>query len=128
MSKVDMSGFSAEIERILDGTKDEVAKAVKRAIKEVAQETKDEIDAHITFGGSGKYRKSLAIKRVDESATSIAFVWHAKAPYYRLTHLLENGHAKRGGNGRVRAFPHITYGNEYAKRELPKRIKEILEK
>lgn len=64
MSKVDISGFSAEIERILNGTRDEVAKAVKKAVKEVAQEAKDEIDSHITFNDrTGQYRKSLSIKK-----------------------------------------------------------------
>lgn len=129
MSKVDISGFSAEIERILNGTRDEVAKAVKKAVKDVAKEAKDEIDSHITFNDrTGQYRKSLSIKKISESETSANYVWYAKAPQHRLTHLLEKGHAKRGGNGRVRAYPHIRYGEEYAINELPKRIKEIIEK
>ena len=44
---------------------------------------------------------------------------------YSLTHLLENGHAKRGG-GRVKAIPHIGKVNadvmEMVEKEILKRI------
>jgi hypothetical protein len=42
-----------------------------------------------------------------------------------LAHLLEHGHAKRGG-GRVRAIPHIAPAEEMGIRELEERITRAL--
>ncbi len=50
---------------------------------------------------TGKYSKSWAVKKTRETSDSIQVVVHSKR--YQLTHLLEFGHAKRGG-GRTRAF------------------------
>ena len=46
---------------------------------------------------------------------------------YQLTHLLENGHAKRGG-GRVRAFPHIAPAETAGTEQLVKDIERDLKK
>ena len=51
---------------------------------------------------------------------------HCNKKRYQLTHLLEKGHAKRGG-GRVRAFPHIAPAEQAGIRELEEGIKRGLE-
>lgn len=45
---------------------------------------------------------------------------------YQLTHLLEHGHAKRGG-GRVPAKPHIAAAEQAGIEQLEKEIQKALE-
>ena len=54
---------------------------------------------------TGAYAKSWTVKKVKETSESIGLVVHSRSKY-QLAHLLEFGHAKRGG-GRVSARPHI---------------------
>lgn len=54
---------------------------------------------------TGRYAKSWAVKTTAESSQSLGQTVYSPS-CYMLSHLLEKGHAKRGG-GRVRAIPHI---------------------
>lgn len=54
---------------------------------------------------SGKYQKSWSTKNTAESSHKLEITVYSRNRY-QLAHLLEHGHAKRGG-GRVAARPHI---------------------
>lgn len=133
MRTVNVNQFANALMQDLESVTDEMCEGVKKAVDDVAKETKNEIDSHITFKDygnkkrkAGTYRKSLKLKTVSETKTGKTVVWYAAGKEYRLTHLLEYGHAKRNGKGRTKAYPHIRYGYEYAKENLPKRIEEAL--
>ena len=103
-----------------------VAKAIKETVDDVAKETKDIIDSHMTFKDiSGKYRDSIKLTTLYEDDYKKMITWHASGKEYRLTHLLEKGHATRDGE-RTKKYPHIRYGDQYVKKELPKRIEEAI--
>lgn len=59
-----------------------------------------------------------------ETSSSLELVVHSKNKY-QLTHLLEFGHAKRGG-GRVSARPHIATAEEKAVKVFEEEIKEAI--
>jgi len=68
---------------------------------------------------TGEYSKSWKIKQ--DKGKTIIFNKQGS-----LTHLLEHGHAKRGG-GRVREFVHIKPVEDYVIKEVTDEIKKILE-
>ncbi len=104
---------------------DEVVKATNEVLKETAKEAADELKSAGGFEDkSGDYRKGWSTKA--EAATlgiQKQIVYNKK--HYRLTHLLEYGHAKPNG-GRVRAFPHIATVEEGLADKVEKKLREKL--
>lgn len=66
-----------------------------------------------------KYKSSIARQKVFESLTELRYILYSKSPNYRLTHLLEFGHALRNG-GRTQAFPHFKYADDFIQKNLEK--------
>lgn len=109
-----------------DNTLDVMDRAVNRVAKETVQTIRENIDK---AGIGGKvYRKSWAQGQDPNmrGRWSSGRVVFAEAPHYRLTHLLEHGHAKVSG-GRVEGRPHIEPAEELASRKLEEYIKSGIE-
>ena len=101
------------------------ADVMKDCVKKAGNTVKKETQAGAPVR-TGKYKKSWAVKRQRETSNTLEVVVHSR-DRYQLTHLLEKGHAKRGG-GRVRAIPHIAPAEEKGIRELEEGIKRGLSK
>ncbi len=97
---------------IMEGL-EEYAKAssedVKTAVRKAGKDLKSEISTNAPKN-TGKYAKSWTVTTQKETAHSLELVVHSKNRY-QIAHLLEHGHAKRGG-GRVAARPHIAPAEE----------------
>lgn len=117
MADVIMDGLMEYAELAVDVMKD----CVKKAGDTVKKETQAGAPVR-----TGKYKKSWAVKRQRETSNTLEVVVHSRNRY-QLTHLLEKGHAKRGG-GRVKAIPHIAPAEEKGIRELEEGIKRGLSK
>ncbi|MBG9567564.1 HK97 gp10 family phage protein [Brevibacillus agri] len=98
-----LSLYSAALDDEIEIATDEVT---KEAVKEL-QQTSPKL--------TGDYAKGWTRRKGDKG-----IVVYNKTDY-RLTHLLEHGHAKAGG-GRVAARPHIRQVEEKAVREFVRRI------
>ncbi len=99
-------------ETINEGLKeyaDLATEEVKSAVKKSAKAVKDQINGSAPVR-SGRYAKSWKVKNTAESANGLEQTVYSPSRYM-LSHLLEKGHAKRGG-GRVRAIPHIAPAEE----------------
>lgn len=77
---------------------------VKSAVKKSAKAVKDQINGSAPVR-TGRYAKSWKVKTTEENSNTLVQTVYSPSRYM-LSHLLEKGHAKRGG-GRVRAIPHI---------------------
>lgn len=98
---------------------------MKDCVKKAGNTVKKETQANAPVK-SGRYKKSWAVKRQKETSTTLEMVVHSRNRY-QLTHLLEKGHAKRGG-GRVKAMPHIGPAEEKGLRMLEDSIRKGLSK
>lgn len=104
---------------------DEVTEKSKAAVDKAADEVKEVIEQHAPEHWE-HYRKAFRIKPgAYEDRYNKRNTWYVAAPYYRLTHLLEYGHATVNG-GRTRRFPHIQYGEEWAQKRLPEEIEKAV--
>ena len=118
--------LSDAIMQELENYSEDVAKAMKESVKKASEDCMTEIKNHITFTQrSGKYVKSFKLKTSYEDENTLRKTWYVSGKEYRLTHLLEYGHAKVNG-GRTRAFPHIKYGEKIANENLVKYIKGVI--
>ena len=98
---------------------DELKKAVKKAGNSVKKDIQEGAPKD-----TGTYAKSWSVKNVKETSNSIELVVHSRNRY-QLSHLLEFGHAKRGG-GRVPGKAHIAPAEERAGRTLEQEIEKAL--
>ena len=97
--------------------------------QKVAHQAAKNVQANITdsgIRGTGEYKKSIKARTIKDSPLSKKSVVYADKPYYRLTHLLEHGHAKLNG-GRTRAFAHWEPAEQKAIDDFVKELREAIE-
>lgn len=96
---------------------------MKAAVKKAGNEAKKDVQLGAPVK-SGRYKKSWTVKTTKENSNSLEVTVHSRNRY-QLAHLLEFGHAKRGG-GRARAFPHIAPAEQKAAELLEKEVERAL--
>lgn len=125
--KTDIDGLADALNGILNGYFDEVNssvyKAGRKAIKELERKTIDTAPIR-----RGRFREAIASKstRPDRLGRS-SHIWYVKAPHYRLTHLLVNGHAKRNG-GRTKPNPFLKNALEAVKKQFEEDVEEAIKR
>lgn len=99
--------------------------ATKEAVAEVAKESAKKLKSSSPRGRTGKYAKGWTSK-VETGRVSASATVYGKSGTYQLAHLLEHGHAKRGG-GRTTPIQHIEPVEQWAVEEALQRITQKLE-
>ena len=113
------SAIMDELEKYAELASDDL----KAAVKETAASVRKDIQTGAPVD-TGKYKKSWSVKNVHEDSESIDLVVHSRNRY-QIAHLLEHGHAKRGG-GRVAAKPHIAAAEQRGNETLVTTIEQKL--
>lgn len=123
--KTSVDKLSAAIHDILSEYGDDVqanlSDAVKKVTKKGAQAVK--AAARSTFGGTGEYAAGWTSRTETGRFSAQGVIYNKDAP--GLPHLLENGHAKRGGE-RVKGRPHIKPVEDAIVKEFEAEVKKDL--
>lgn len=98
---------------------DSLKDAVRSAGKTVRKEIRDTAPKD-----TGAYGKSWSAKATYEDSRRLEVTVHSRNRY-QLAHLLEFGHARRGG-GRTAARPHIAKAEELGVKQLERDIERSL--
>ena len=123
MSNITIDNLAREIMDGLMSYKDLATEDMKNAVRKAGKVTKKEIQANAPKK-TGEYSKSWSVKTTKENAESLELTVYSPKKY-QLTHLLEKGHAKRGG-GRTAAQPHIERAEQVGIRFLQDEIERRL--
>ena len=117
--KVSVDGLADAVMEELEEYNRLTAETMKKAVDKAGTTVRDEIrgTAPVTTGRSAK---SWPARKTKESATALQVTVYSPSRYM-LEHLLEHGHAKRGG-GRVRAIPHIAPAESKGEEQLAQDI------
>jgi hypothetical protein len=126
MANINIDKLASEIAKELSTYSQEVVQRVnvsservgKTAVKQLKQTSPKRY---------GKYAKSWTMKTEPEVGQPHTRIIHAKAPHYRLAHLLEYGHAKVGG-GRVEGKPHIRPAEEQVIKDFVSEVEEAIKR
>lgn len=123
MANVTVDNLAEEIMKGLTEYKNLATADMKTAVRKAGRSVKKDIQANAPKK-TGAYSKSWTVKTTKETSESLELTVHSPKKY-QLAHLLEKGHAKRGG-GRTRAIPHIAPAEEKAAKDLEADIKRAL--
>lgn len=123
--KIPIDQLAAEVNKILaeygDNVQQNMNDIVSAMTKKGAKAVRSEASGAV--GGTGKYASGWTSQTETGRVSAQGTIYNAKVP--GLPHLLEHGHALRGG-GRSRAFPHIAKVEEALVKEFESKVKSRL--
>lgn len=121
--KVSVGNLASAIMEELEEYADLASDGVKQAVKNAGTTVRKEIQ-QAAPRKTGAYAKSCSVKNTKENARALEVTVYSRNRYY-LAHLLEFGHAKRGG-GRVSGKAHIAPAEEAGIKQLEAEIERCL--
>ncbi len=122
-ARITVDQLATTVMRAMEDYADTTTDGVKSAVRKAADVVKKGIEAGAPVR-TGKYAKSWATKTTGENSHALEITVHSRNRY-QLAHLLEHGHAKRGG-GRVAARPHIAAAEAEGIEELERLIERSI--
>lgn len=101
---------------------DKIKTEAKNSMKELVKKTKETAPV----GHRQKhYRDNITSRKVREDDRGAEYQWYVDGPDYRLSHLLEKGHALKDG-GRVEGTHFIANASEPILAEFERKVEEAV--
>lgn len=125
---VKVGEFDKALLKQLDSYKVQLMDGIDEVYDEIAVDALKDIKSESENAGFDNkvYSKGwVKVVKKNRATGKIGVIIHNKK-YYRLTHLLEKGHAKRNGGGRTTAYPHISNTQNKMDELIIKKLKERL--
>lgn len=117
---VNSSNFSVSVRKILADYVLVEQEQMEEILEDAAQAARKKA-SELSPKDTGRYKKGWRIKSESGRLKHSRIIYNEE---YRLTHLLEKGHAKRNG-GRVEAIPHIEPAEKYAIQKIEKGLGDL---
>lgn len=119
MKKIKVEQLADEVMKELEDYADTTALGMKAAVQKTGNTVRNEIRAGAP-SRTGAYAKSWSVKNTKQNSHAFEVTVYSRNRY-QLAHLLEFGHAKRGG-GRVSSRSHIAPAEQKGIEELEQNI------
>ena len=113
MAKIKPNQLEKVIKQELTLYHKEVVDVVKKSARSNMRKLVAETKGFKYKKAKGAYKKAISSRTVFDTPNAFEMQWYVKAPHYRLTHLLEYGHATRNG-GRTVAYGNLGKSSEKA--------------
>lgn len=105
-------------EEVMRGIKEQTAKKMKDLVNLTKQTA--------PVGHRSKhYKDNITSKKLVDTPLTVSYLWYVKGDDYRLSHLLNNGHATKNG-GRVQGTGFITNAEKQIIQEYEASIEEVI--
>lgn len=117
-----------EIAKTMAEYSEDVGEAVRKATIEASAEAVLDLKRNSPKRKGpkgGAYARSWKNTAIEETRTKWRFIVHNER-HYRLTHLLERGHANARGGGRTPAYPHIGQAEARAMDNLAEKMRQYI--
>lgn len=125
MSKaISIDELAVEITQAIAEYTEDVAAAIEAEVDATSKAIVDDIKANAPRK-TGEYAKGWTRRKGGQPGTISYTIYNRSKP--QLTHLLEHGHAKKGG-GRVEGRPHIGPAVDRHIPAMERRIEQIIER
>lgn len=126
MANVGIEALADAINQELTIYSQEIIETVKVEAKSHITELVKETKRTAPVGNRQKhYRDNIKSKKTSESDREVSYTWYVDGPDYRLSHLLENGHALRDG-GRVEGTHFIAKASEPILEDFAQKVEEAI--